>query len=676
MNSQDLQTESNPPLHTIFSQESHSSIIHNDKSCSNEDDLSQLKEPLLDQPTSILSEANAEEEESKAILKKVKDIDDKFKEGWIYAYDFWLSVVITAATGEGVLLATSIKDWVFAKEYEKIRFLAIPLGLAFFYLFWLARLALLHKEALKKKDAKMAAQAYSSLVRAMITSFILSVIFFLTVIYERSYYSGYEEGQRYRGYESSWMRGLCAFLWQFMKLYVIPAGVSVYGSYKVKTVLEERTNLLLKVPNKIGAYLDDNHDSSSDEERTHQPKKPQLGQPTLIPSELDQKMKESKTALKKVKDIDRSLEEGWLFAYEFWLYIIIILALSKGVFMCGWMAETWTMTRKEDLTGMIAFSILLIVALYYIYWSVRQALLHREALKKKDSKIAAQAYSSVVRLSIHYFGLCVIFLVVGRYIGYYYFKFTDDWENFLFDLGYPTFQFVSHYAIPVPVSIYGSYKLKNVLKERERLIEEIDLPKSSPLMDPLGKRPEEPYKELDQGLFLAYKIWLYLTPVLGIYVYTKLYRFGEVDYYYYRKEEDHLSFFSWGSWIYKLHCLFWFLREAWNEIIAIKQRDFKLAIQTHNSLVWLARYYSIWILFEFLDSVSVPWPMMTIRDIMREISFLIHLSVVFIQFYVIPVGISIYGSKQVKIFLEEKEKLIPKTHSADNDHADSSESKT
>jgi len=371
MNSQDLQTESNPPLHCfkeMSSQESHSSIIHNDKPCSNKHHLSQLKEPLLGQPTQIPSVGNEHLEESKAILKKVKDIDNKFKEGWIYAYDFWLSVLIAAAVGEGVLLAASIKDWMLAKEYEKIKFLAIPLVLAFFYLFWLARLALLHKQALKKKDAKMAAQAYNSLVRAMITSFILSIIFFLTVIYARSYYSRYQEGQRYRGDKSSWIREFCDFSWQFMKLSVIPAGISVYGSYKVKAVLEERMNLLRKVPNKMGTNLNDNHESSSEEEDSHQPKEFEFWQAIRFFLNIDPQTKEPETALKKVKDIDRSLEEGWLFVYELWLYFVIVATPSKGVILAAYVYDFW---RRGDTALAQACLVILIFALYYIFCSVR-----------------------------------------------------------------------------------------------------------------------------------------------------------------------------------------------------------------------------------------------------------------------------------------------------------------
>jgi len=669
MDPQPLLTESKHYSKKSLSQRSHRLKIHADEPCSKEDHLNQPKETLFDQSMKVPFTADLELEESTTILKKVKDIDEKFEEGWIYVYDFWLSVVIALAVGKNVLLAVSMKNSLLEGEYEMVKVSAIPLILAFFSLLWLIRQVLLHKEALKKKDAKIAAQAYSSLVRAMICSFILSVIFFLTIIFGRSFYSGSKEDK------NDWIGELYNFVLRFITYCVVPAGISVYGSYKVKVVLEERMNLLKTIPHKIDTEPSLQTESNvpfqdypcSKVDHPDQLNKSQLDQPTQIPSKIESRLKESETVLKKVKDIDRSLTEGSFFAYELWIYITIILALSKGVFMCGWMSGAFYMRRKGGQTWIIAFSILLIFALYYIYWSVRQALLHKKAMKKKDPQIAAQAYNSVVRLSIHYFILCVIFFIVGTYVGFYRFKFTDSWEDLLFDICYPIFQFVSHYAIPVPITIYGSYKLKNVLEERRRLIEEADLPQSSFLLDPLSKKSEE----LHRGwLFSVYKIWLYLTPVLGIYLYGKFYKSDEFYYdHLWDKEEDRSSIFLWAPRGYALHCLVWLVRQAWNELIAIRQRDLKMATKAYNSVVWLARYYSIWVLLKLLDSAISMQICLEEGGMSYEVGRLICFSMRLIEFYFVPVGICIYGSKQVKNLLKEKEKLIQKTH---NNHADSS----
>jgi len=245
MDPQHLQTKSNLPLYCSkenLSRESHPSMIHNDEPCSHENRLNQLNEPLISQPNQISSTADPESEESKAILKKVKDIDNEFEKGWIYVYNFWLSVVIGAAALKGVLFADSVKDWLKGREYEMLKFFAIPLGLAFFSLFWLVRLALLQKEALKKKDPKKAAQAFLSLVKAVICFVILFGILSLTIFCGRSYYSGYNED------ENSWIEGFRDYLLRLITRFVILVGMSAYGSYKVKFVLEERTNLLEKIP--------------------------------------------------------------------------------------------------------------------------------------------------------------------------------------------------------------------------------------------------------------------------------------------------------------------------------------------------------------------------------------------------------------------------------------------
>lgn len=232
------------------------------------------------------------------------------------------------------------------------------------------------------------------------------------------------------------------------------------------------------------------------------------------------------------------------------------------------------------------------------------------------------------------------------------------------------FMFIETYAIPVGISVYGSYRLKILLKERRNLVEEND--STQPPSTPLATEMEESDQRLDKGLlFLAYKAWLYLASVLGIYFYAKFYKLTEAAYYNHWEEgEDSSSIFYWGSRIYSLHCLFYFMRQAWFEMIAMRQRDLKTATKVHNSLVWLVKYSFIWIFINLLNFGGSLWPM-TVEENIERLHILIRLSTKFVKYILIPMGISIYGSKKVKTLLEEKEKIIQETTSNEKDSSPS-----
>jgi len=193
------------------------------------------------------------------------------------------------------------------------------------------------------------------------------------------------------------------------------------------------------------------------------------------------------------------------------------------------------------------------------------------------------------------------------------------------------------------------------------LIGETELPQPPVPEDPLDNTVEEIDRRLDKGwLFLAYRIWLYLTPVLGMYFYQEFYLRGEKYHHNLwdeNEDEDRSSVLYWGSFGYTLHCLFWLLKQAWFELIAIKQRDLKMATYAYDSLVWLAKYYFVWVFINLLNFLMTQRPM-TVYELVYEIKTLIRISIKCITYYLIPVAISIYGSRQVKNLLEERQALI------------------
>jgi len=239
MDSQLLPTENSAPLHCSnenFPQDSYPSLIHNDEPCSKEDRLHQLKEPVFAQPIQILSLGNPKAEESEVLLREVNEIDKILGQGWYFAYELWLFFVIIAVSLKGVflcILVYKINSW----NQDFAQLFTTLLMFALLYVFWSIHQASLHIKALWKKDPKIAAKAYNSLVKLSIYYFVLYIAFILVSMYWR--------------YSSS---GLGAYLWKyvnellviFIPLYVIPVGISVFGSYEIKVLLEEKMELLLK----------------------------------------------------------------------------------------------------------------------------------------------------------------------------------------------------------------------------------------------------------------------------------------------------------------------------------------------------------------------------------------------------------------------------------------------
>jgi len=245
MDPQQLLPESNLPNHknSPQNQQTHHqpSIIQNNGSYSQTDDLEQMREPLLVQFIKYFLPSDSKFEEPKTILdEKVQEIDKKLGQGWFFIYELWLSFVIVAAVSKGVFLVASVQDWWLGRDYDLVKIFAVPLALALHCSFWSVKQAWLQRQALKKKDQKIADKAYRSGVRLAIYYFIVCVVFLLVVIFWQ-----YFDSRR----RSDWMKIMGYLFIQFIMHYVIPVGISIYGSYQVKVLLEEKMDLLLKVGN-------------------------------------------------------------------------------------------------------------------------------------------------------------------------------------------------------------------------------------------------------------------------------------------------------------------------------------------------------------------------------------------------------------------------------------------
>jgi len=225
----DLEIHSQPP------------IIQDNGSHSQTDDLDQMREPLLVQFVKYFLPSNPKFEEPKTVSeKKMQEIDKKLGQGWYFLYELWLSFVIVAAVSKGVFLVASVQDWWYGREYNLVKIIAVPLGLALHCSLWSVKQAWLQREAMKKKDQKKADEAYRSAMRLAIYYFIVCVMFLLVVIYWQCF-----DSRR----RNDWIKVVCFLVVQFIMHFVIPVGISVYGSYKVKVLLEEKMDLIVRARN-------------------------------------------------------------------------------------------------------------------------------------------------------------------------------------------------------------------------------------------------------------------------------------------------------------------------------------------------------------------------------------------------------------------------------------------
>jgi len=194
---------------------------------------------------------------------------------------------------------------------------------------------------------------------------------------------------------------------------------------------------------------------------------PLLAQSIQIYSKSDLSEEESKMILTKVEEIDKRLEEGWYLAYQLWLYVIIVAAPLKGVFLAAFVQDMWW--RRDDEAAQIC-SVLLVCALYCIFWTVKQALLQNEALREKDQVKAAQAYRSLVQLACYYLILCIVFFLLTVLFIYS----STERKYWLQAICYLFLLFIAHYVIPVGISVKGSYQLKILLEEKMDLLLKAD----------------------------------------------------------------------------------------------------------------------------------------------------------------------------------------------------------
>jgi len=224
MDSQSLSTENN----------FNPSIIHNDPPCSRADRLNELKEPLLAQPQDS-SAGDPKVEGSKDLLERVKEIDEKLGRGrFFFAYELWLFFVVIAVSFKGGILCFLVYHFWFWNTLLA-QMCSVLLIFTFYYIFWTIQQALLQGKALWEKNHEIATKAYSSLLRLAAYYFVLYVAFLMMSIFWRYCVSG---GGAYLWHYINELLEI------FVPLYVIPVPISIFGSYKMKVLLEEKMSLL------------------------------------------------------------------------------------------------------------------------------------------------------------------------------------------------------------------------------------------------------------------------------------------------------------------------------------------------------------------------------------------------------------------------------------------------
>jgi len=261
MNSQRFSSETRPPSFNSnienFPQNldspSQSSLIHNHEPDSKKDDLNQLKEEaLLTESPRYFQSSDRQLEESKRIVNKIQRIEDQLSQGWFY--DFFQGTLIfvkfVAPLWCMVLVIDIFSFWI-TEEYGWVKLYSILLGYLFYCIFLCFKHIKLQKDALKEKDPNLAAQAVRLVAKFTTHYSILIVIVFLVVIAYFCYFV--DERKR-------WLDILGGLFWKFVIFYVIPVGGSNIISKKMKILLEERMDLVMKAAA--------NNDANSSEQLT------------------------------------------------------------------------------------------------------------------------------------------------------------------------------------------------------------------------------------------------------------------------------------------------------------------------------------------------------------------------------------------------------------------------